>query len=162
MILDKLAQPKAHLNRDDLTPNQKKHLWVVMQRHDATQGFSYDRFFKEGFKEWELRGIDRIKKDFLQLHEKELWTTPEEDGTIGYAGVLAFIDDNEHCFYDLIGRVGLKMVFTAYMGELGMGSNTVLERFGKAQEEDFKDYERIGILAVIEEFEQEVEGQNIE
>ncbi len=161
MILDKLDQPFTHLNCDELTPNQKKHLWEVMMRHGASQGFAYDRFFKEGFSEWELRGVEKIKKDFLKEHERELWTEPDVEGVVGYSAILAFLDEGNDNFYNIIGRARLKLVFVNYMAELGMGANTVLRRFGKEEEQDFKDYERIGIRAVIAEFEQEVKENNI-
>lgn len=144
MILDKMVEPNAHLACDDLTPNQKKHLWTVMMRHGASQGFAYDRFFKEGFREWELLGIDNVKRDFLKKHEDKLG---EADADVG--------------FYDCIGKARLKLAFVDYMGSLGMGSNTVLVRFGKNQEEDFKNYERIGIRAVIKEFEREARELDI-
>lgn len=154
MIKTKLTSPGAHLNCDDLTPNQKLYLWELMKSYGASQGFAYDRFFKEGFREWELLGIDNIKKRFIEEHQKELWTTPEDDGTVGYAGVLATYGDVCNTpgeFYRTLGRVfGLKKQFTEYMKSLGMGTNSVLNHFTN---DDWKDYERVGIMAVIDEFE---------
>lgn len=155
MILDKIEQPQTHLNRDDLSPNQKKHLWTVMMRYGASQGFAYDRFFKEGFRQWELIGIDRAKEDFLRIHGEAL------RGTCSEADAADAVADTGDCFYDKIGRARLKLTFMSYMNGLGMGYNTVLERFGKSQEDDFKQYERMGIRAVVKEFEREVAERNI-
>ncbi len=149
MIIEKLTQPSAHLNRDDLSANQKKLLWETMMRHGASQGFAYDRFFKEGFQQWELQGIADIKRRFLNEHLTELF--PDGDAT---QEAIDSICQNDGEFYRTLGRVfGLKKVFTDYMGTLGMGSNSVLNKFSV---DDWKDYERIGITAVMREFEQEV------
>ena len=66
MIIDKLTEPRTHLESVDLTPNQKVHLWAVMARYGAKQGFSYKRFFDKGFRQWELQGIDNIKRTSSQ------------------------------------------------------------------------------------------------
>lgn len=153
MITDKLANPKTHLVCDDLTPNQKKLLWEVMARYGALQSFAYDRFFKEGFLAWELKGIDQIKRDFLAEHRGEMFPDgvdadklPSEEDMISGAGV----------FYRVLGMTfGMKKVFTEYMNGLGMGSNSVLNKFST---DDWKAYERVGIMAVMEEFEREAVG----
>lgn len=135
MILEKIARPKSHLRKDDLTPAQKKSLWGVMLRHQASQGFSYDRFFKEGFREWELLGIDNIKAQFLREHN---------------------VDLGGEVFYEAIGRARLKLAFQSRMREFGMSCLTVLTRFGKKREADFKEYERVGIHKIVAEFEREI------
>lgn len=144
---NKLSQQGGYLTREDLTPNQKKHLWKVMQRHEAKPGFSYERFFAKGFRKWELIGIDAIKNDFLKEHQAEL------------AEVNIRKKDT---FYHAIGRAHLKLTFVARMAKLGMGTNTVVSRFGNMRETDFKEFERIGISTIIEEFINEVEQYNID
>lgn len=155
MIIEKLTQPGAHLNCDDLTPNQKKLLWEIMKRHGASQGFAYDRFFKEGFALWELKGIDTIKRQFLSDRFSELFpdqTTMPEALVSGAILDTVVVTNGE--FYRTLGRTfGMKKVFTDLMGTLGMGSNSVLNKFST---DDWKDYERIGVQAVMQEFETEV------
>ena len=155
MIIEKLTQPGAHLNCDDLTPNQKKLLWEIMKRHGASQGFAYDRFFKEGFALWELKGIDTIKRQFLSDRFSELFpdqtTMPE---ALASGAILDTVVATNGEFYRTLGRTfGMKKVFTDLMGTLGMGSNSVLNKFST---DDWKDYERIGVQAVMQEFEKEV------
>lgn len=149
MIIEKLTQPGAHLNCDDLTPNQKKLLWEIMKRYGASQGFAYDRFFKEGFLQWELIGINSIKRKFLESHQTDLF--PEGNVPEGF---IETICQNDGEFYRTLGRAfGLKKIFTDYMGTLGMGSNSVLNKFST---DDWKAYERVGVLAVVGDFEREL------
>lgn len=151
MIADKLSQPRTHLNCDDLTPNQKVFLWEVMARHGAKQGFSYDRFFEKGFSRWELMGITAIKHDFIRTHVKELFPEHEPEDI---EKVIAGIDAVNGEFYRLLGRsYGLKKIFHAYISELGMSITTSLKRFSM---DDWEDFERVGIYAIMEEFEREV------
>ena len=150
MIIDKLTLPRTHLNCDDLTPNQKVLLWEVMERHGAKRGFSYDRFFDKGFFEWELLGVDAIKRLFLNDHAAVLFPYAPEQRD-------ALIDDiirRDGEFYRTLGlRHGLKCDFHAYTSSLGMGITTSLKRFST---EDWLDYERIGVRNVMLEFEREV------
>lgn len=143
------------MNCDDLTPNQKKLLWEIMKRHGASQGFAYDRFFKEGFALWELTGIEPIKRKFLNDHFSELFpdqaAEPEASAS---SDILDTVVATNGEFYRTLGRTfGMKKVFTDHMGTLGMGSNSVLNKFSS---DDWKDYERIGVQAVMQEFETEV------
>ena len=73
MIIEKITEPKTHLECNDLTPSQKKVLFAVMAKYGALQYFAYDRFFKEGFHEWELKGINQIKRDFIDAHRAEIF-----------------------------------------------------------------------------------------
>ena len=53
------------LKSDELTPNQKKLLIRILVENGASQSFVYVRFFEKGFSEWELRGVDNIKRTFI-------------------------------------------------------------------------------------------------
>lgn len=149
LILEKIMRPGLHLQNKDLTPQQKVKLWEIMKRYGASQGFSYDRYFKEGFRQWELTGTDQMKIDFLQEHALEIWPDDEKDESS-----FKEIANQKGEFYRTIGRVfGLKKTFSEYAMALGMGANSVLNHFSS---DDWKDYERIGILAIVEEFEKEI------
>ena len=151
MIIEKLQQPKTHLECNDLTPNQKKLLWEVMGRHEALQYFAYDRFFKEGFHQWELMGINRIKREFIEAHKTEIF--PEGVDT----HLLPTVDEmitGKGVFYRVLGMsFGMKKQFMEYMNSLGMGNNSVVSKFTT---DDWRDYERIGVMTIMEEFEREV------
>lgn len=152
MIIEKITEPKTHLECNDLTPSQKKVLFAVMAKYGALQYFAYDRFFKEGFHEWELKGINQIKRDFIDTHRAEIFP----DGVDTH--LLPTIDEmvnGKGVFYRVLGMsFGLKKVFTEHMNQMGMGSNSVLNKFST---DDWSDYERIGVKACIEEFEREIE-----
>lgn len=149
MIIEKLQQPEAHLQCDDLTPTQKKQLAEVMLRHEMKWGLAYNRFFRFGFKEWELKGIDKIKRDFLSQHQEEIFppnldmSQPTPDDMVNGKGV----------FYRMLGMtIGMKKLFMEHMNTLGMGSNSVINKFSN---DDWADYERVGILTILQEFEHE-------
>ena len=112
MIIEKLQQPEVHLQCDDLTPNQKKLLAEVMLRHEMKWGLAYNRFFRFGFKEWELKGIDQIKRDFLSQHQEEIFppnldmSQPTSDDMVSGKGV----------FYRMLGMtIGMKKLFMEHM-----------------------------------------------
>ena len=130
MIIEKLQQPEVHLQCDDLTPNQKKLLAEVMLRHEMKWGLAYNRFFRFGFKEWELKGIDQIKRDFLSQHQEEIFppnldmSQPTSDDMVSGKGV----------FYRMLGMtIGMKKLFMEHMNTLGMGSNSVINKFSNAK-----------------------------
>ncbi|MCF0243437.1 MAG: hypothetical protein HUK06_01590 [Bacteroidaceae bacterium] len=152
---------KKHLQSSDLSANQKKCLYAVMQKNGATEMFSYTRFFRDGFKEWELRGIDNIKKDFLKENEVQIMTATDESGDKGYAGVLAFIEQNDKAFYDILGMSRLKLKFIKHMESLGMCTSVVIKRFSELREQDFKAFERKGINAIVKDIEREINENNI-
>lgn len=133
----------------DLTPDEKKRLYALMQRNGSSASFAYDRFFKEGFAWWELVGIDNIKKNFLRHHAADL-LGPDRDGDKGYAYALS-LDDEPGSFYRAILQVrGLADKFKRYMHYLGMLSEaTIIRRF---REDDWRIYERRGIRSIIDEY----------
>lgn len=144
MIVNKISQPKAHLSSDDLTPQEKEILFTLMQKYGASRGFAYDRFFKEGFSLWELEGVDQIKRRFLSEHKKEIFPSEVKAKT-------ADIVDGKGVFYRTLGlHVGMKKLFTEFMANLGMGANSVLNKFST---DDWKAYEVVGVLRIAELFE---------
>ena len=158
-IFNNLIKPHKHLKPNDLSPEEKKNLYALMMKHGASYSFGYDRFFKEGFSEWELIGINAIKKDFLKLHDAEIANAVPDDGNNedrGYAAVLELEADNKGGFWNILGQVrSLKSSFREYMSNLGMLSSiTVFNRFSK---DNWKDWELIGIYAIIEEYKKNAE-----
>lgn len=149
-IFDKVLQMKSPLSVDDLSPDEKKLLYALMVSNGATKGFTYDRFFQKGFLQWELDGVDTIKRDFLKAHEREMLESGADDDAKGYAFALS-LDDSKGGFYRAIGQVkGLRSRFKDYMRERGMQSDmTIINRFTS---DDWKPYERRGIRDIIEEY----------
>ena len=151
MIIDKLTPPGSHLKSEDLTPTQKEQLYEVMRRHEASQGFAYDRFFKEGFKPWEIQGIDGVKRDFLALNAETIWPDPQDRpqsaDDVRYDQVVT----QKGRFYALISDVyGLRKIFIDHMADLGMGASQLRLKFPT---DEWRDYERVGILTIVREFE---------
>lgn len=144
-FLNKISEG-GHLDCKDLLPDQKLVLWEVMIRHGATQAWAYDRFFKEGFRKWELIGINKIKDDFINEHKAELWHN--------YADAeIAIQIQNTYKkgeFYMTLSRAqGLKKILREEMNALGMGGNSVLNKFST---DSWKEYELKGVYSLIDEF----------
>ncbi len=151
MISDKLTHPRTHLNSDDITANQKVLLFDIMQRHGATRGFAYNRFFQKGFDLWELTGITNINRDFLLTHIAEIYPHMTKEETIPFIEELAVDTRN---FYQTLGRVpGLKSIFQKHIGAMGMSNAVVFLRYNA---DNFRPYERMGIRVIIQQFENEV------
>lgn len=153
-IFNILLIPHKHFKSNDLTVDQKKLLYSIMMKHGASYSLGYDRFFKEGFEKWEMLGINTIKKDFLQLHDKEIANAIPEDSSDndrGYAAVLELNADTKGGFWKTLSQVyALRSVFREYMFKLGMLSGvTIMKRF---KNDDWKEWELIGINKIIEEF----------
>ena len=140
-LFAKLLTSKGVLQATDLTVSEKKDLCSFLQRYGISQALYYDRFFKEGFYEWEIEGINHIKSFFMDE------CLSDEKGNITESGK----------FYELIGnRRGLKSQFTKLMYDKGMRSEvTVRKRFAS---DDWKPWELMGICAIIEEFCKEYEA----
>ena len=152
---DKMFKNGCALNVGDLSVEEKSHLYNLLKRHGASLGFSYARFFRDGFREWELQGIDMIKSDFLKKHEKEIVINLPVKRREGEDDSDVTIFDLDYskpgAFYNVLGLAkGLKKSFSLMMQEKGMSSNaTILKRFST---DDWRPFEQIGIRAIIEEF----------
>lgn len=138
--LIKILNQHSCLKATDMSADDKKKLYSIMERYGATQSTTYNRFFDKGFDLWELRGIDLCKKLFIRENvpadDKELSDHLFSVGS-GFYTELPFMS-------------GLKSNLVNYMASLGMEHrNTVCKRFDA---DDWKQWERVGILAIIEEF----------
>ena len=130
-VITKVMTPKGIFLSSDLTIDEKKVLYGLMQMYGAGQALAYDRFFKEGFDEWELQGIDAIVQDFC----RENGITYQSDKSL---------------FEMIDGQVGLKEPLYQKMEPMGMCRNTVRKRF---TQNDWKPWERMGIKKIMDEYE---------
>lgn len=71
MILQNLIREKR-LQSSDVSVIDKEKLYSLMEKYGASRGFTYDRFFKEGFRLWELVGVDFVKDFSLEVIRKKL------------------------------------------------------------------------------------------
>lgn len=161
-IFNNLLKTGTALSANDMAADDKKNLFAYMVKNGSSAAFAYDRFFREGFALWELRGIDDIKQEFLNDYRLELLTgepvDPQPDGSEvtcdngdrGYAAVLAIAGDEPGGFYRAISHVrGLANRLKERMAQMGMCETTTWRRF---QSDNWKDYERAGIRNVISGF----------
>ena len=66
-IVKKITKLCTPLHTDDLTAEDKKALYAVLEKKGFTRATFYLRFFQKGFSEWEIEGIDECKHQFLLL-----------------------------------------------------------------------------------------------
>ena len=129
-IFDKLTIDGKHLDAADLKPNEKSRLYNLMKTYGASIYFSYDRFFKEGFSQWELIGVNRIAREFCEAND----LPPTEAGQL---------------FRSLKDGDGKKEALYVRMEQLGMSRVTTRKHF---LADDFKPWERVGISHIIDMF----------
>lgn len=140
------------LSAKDLTPEDKKRLYVLFEGYGMPKSTCYNRFFDKGFCQWEIMGVSHIRDVFLVREKSNTDNTPEGDeGSRGYGAVLALsskYDDSK--FYEIVTTLKQGKRLCDRMAELGMSSQmTVRTRF-KAN--DWKPWELKGVKAIIDEF----------
>lgn len=129
----KITYPKGILATADLTADEKRALYSLFARYELTEATAYNRLFVKGFDEWELRGIDDIKREFCDRY------------------ALNNLRNTGEGFYSaLTANAGLKTALVNQMTILGMEHRiTVARRFDA---DDWHPWERIGIRAIVNEF----------
>ena len=164
-IFEKVMVPGGILSPKDLTADEKRRLYAVMEERGASGAFAYTRFFRDGFAEWEIEGIWKAKIEYLQqLHTDEKLnidvrlteTRPTPDGETYKYKHFCFTDGREIAFditspgdlWQFLGEIRHRIHFGEYMARLGMKSQTtVAKRFAV---DDWKEYELTGIKQIIE------------
>lgn len=143
-VLHKITSSKV-LTCDDLTSQDKEKLYTLMERLGASRAFTYDRFFKEGFRLWELIGVDSIKDFFLlSSAHKDLYD---------YLNVLRVDNRSEDGWFwtAISSEWGLRASLKAVMIQLGMLSEvTIQKRFST---DNWKEFERKGLISILSSFE---------
>lgn len=132
------------LDVKDLTADEKKRLYAVMERWGMSKTTCYSRFFYKGFDSWELQGITKVINEFLLTAVFD-----SEEGNRGYGYVLSLMPDyDDSKFYELITNLKIGVRFCDYMSARGMTSQmTVRTRF-KAY--DWKPWELVGIGNILD------------
>ena len=157
-IVKKITKLCTPLHTDDLSAEDKKALYAVLEKKGFTLATFYLRFFQKGFSEWEIEGIDECKHQFLlvpDVAQKLLdyvdADNPENiEGDKGYLYTLAQSDE-PGVFYSCLKRVNAGMCnkFIAYMSERGMSAATVIKRFTI---DKWKPWEREGIRHILNSY----------
>ena len=157
-IVKKITKLCTPLHTDDLSAEDKKALYAVLEKKGFTLATFYLRFFQKGFSEWEIEGICECKHQFLLLPDvaQKLLDyvdadNPEKvEGDKGYLYTLAQSDE-PGVFYSCLKRVNAGMCnkFIAYMSERGMSAATVIKRFTV---DKWKPWEREGIRHILNSY----------
>ena len=157
-IVKKITKLCTPLHTDDLSAEDKKALYAVLEKKGFTLATFYLRFFQKGFSEWEIEGISECKHQFLLLPDvaQKLLDyvdadNPEKvEGDKGYLYTLAQSDE-PGVFYSCLKRVNAGMCnkFIAYMSERGMSAATVIKRFTI---DKWKPWEREGIRHILNSY----------
>lgn len=157
-IIEKVTQSNNSLDVNDLTSDEKKNLAEFLSAKGFTDSTFYLRFFQKGFDSWEIQGIENCKNQFLGLPDigKVLLAYVERDalgkeiGDKGYLYTLAK-SDKPGVFYACLKQAanGLCMKLYSFMEERGMSRTTIIKRFSA---DDWKEWEKVGIKALLEEF----------
>ena len=157
-IIEKITKLCTPLHTDDLSAEDKKALYAVLEKKGFTLATFYLRFFQKGFSEWEIEGIDECKHQFLLLPDvaQKLLDYVDADnperveGDKGYLYTLAQSDE-PGVFYSCLKRVNAGMCnkFIAYMSERGMSAATVIKRFTI---DKWKPWEREGIRHILHSY----------
>ena len=157
-IVKKITKLCTPLHTDDLSAEDKKALYAVLEKKGFTLATFYLRFFQKGFSEWEIEGIDECKHQFLLLPDvaQKLLDYVDADnperveGDKGYLYTLAQSDE-PGVFYSCLKRVNAGMCnkFIAYMSERGMSAATVIKRFTI---DKWKPWEREGIRHILHSY----------
>jgi hypothetical protein len=158
-LVEKILHPKAFFDTGDLSPDEKKRILTVLEKVGFTMPTFYLRFFQKGFSEWEILGVDKCKKQFLELPDvaQSLSEYVDEEnstsvpGDKGYFYVLAH-SDTPGVFYFCLKKVnkGLCNKFMDFMNERGMCPATTIKRF--STDDSWKPWEKAGMADILKQF----------
>lgn len=136
-IFSKLESPGGHLEAKDLTADEKRGLYALMGKYGLPESTTYNRFFDKGFDPWELMGVNQCKTDF---------TVSIEDGRLRDT-----LYNTDGGFYSALPEgSGYRMRLVSHMAERGMVHRATVEK--RFDADDWKEWERRGVRAVIDEF----------
>ena len=176
IILSKITEPQGVLAVSDLTPDEKKTLYAMMQKLGSSENFAYKRFFQDGFSTWEIEGIFPLKAaylNWLRTEEKiflevrcvgdsfvdgddnvamyrHFYRIPPKVGESETFEEFSFDINEPGDFWRFLGDIGYRQRFGNFMADRGMRSyHTVMKRFS---DDDWREWEKTGIRQVTELF----------
>lgn len=125
-VFDNILKSGCAATSSDFTPEDKKTIFAVMSAKGMSDGTAYNRFFRDGFVPWEIRGIEKVITDYVIENDIN-------DGIV--SDYVTFYKNLEN-----------KSAFKRYMNDLGMGFNTTIFRFSGF---NFRQWELEGIERII-------------
>lgn len=120
----------------DFSAREKEDLYVALCAKGMTRSTAYNRLFRDGFRAWELRGVDRLIRDYVA--ERRL--------------PLAYLADPTKFYVHL----PVKAPFVRYLKERGMSRFTCGTRFRIF---NFKPWEREGVASILENYLKKSSGE---
>lgn len=135
-FFDAVFSPGGTLVSGEFVGGQRERFFAAMEsQYDLNPRMLYNRIFKIGFEAWMLMGVDSVKDEFARL----------------YSILEDWREEREQSFMELIEEKDIpKMAFYKFIKELGISSTRVIYR--RFTDEDWKDWERIGIKQILTEY----------
>lgn len=125
LYFTKILNGRGCSTSSDFTAKEKEKLFSFFENYGMKRGTAYNRFFRDGFKKWELFGVDYCIKDCCNIN-----------GIDAPSDIKTFFGNNEQ-----------KKIFVSYMSKVGMSRPTLYKRFRPFS---FKDWEIVGVRALID------------
>lgn len=126
-MFENLINGRGRATSSLFSAEDKEIIYSIMEKNGMCRSTTYNRFFRDGFKEWELLGATKAIYQFV--HQKEM-----DDSVL--SNLKMFFPNLEN-----------KSEFKTYMNDLGMGVNSVATHF---TEWSFKKWEEVGVRQIIE------------
>ena len=127
-IFKNLLKGNTRVTSEAFTAVEKKKIYDVMLEKGMSGSTAYNRFFKDGFDAWEIKGIKSVLKEYISFSGEPINIEDESD---------------MRSFYDSLER---KAPFKQYMQEMGMCATIVIARFKGF---NFKPWELEGMECII-------------
>lgn len=113
----------------DFSADEKRFMFSVMEKYGMSVVTANYRFFRDGFSEWEMKGIRALIEEFVEDE-----------------GINIDFEDRIPSFYHSLPR---KETFKDFMEKQGMCRKTAVVRFSQ---DNFKPWELIGVKQIIESY----------
>lgn len=121
----KILNGRGCSTSSDFSVKEKEMLFSFFENHGMKRGTAYNRFFRDGFKGWELDGVEHCIKEYCM-----------SNGMLLPTDIRNFFRNTDR-----------KELFVSYMGSMGMSRPTVYKRFNNFS---FKGWEIVGVRTLVD------------
>lgn len=137
-IFENLLNGSGCATSSDFTPEDKRRIFNVMSSKGMSDGTAYNRFFRDGFSMWELKGIRQVITNYVKNN------TLDE----------SLLQDFQTFYKNLTDKTAFKQ----HMNSLGMGLNTTIYRFNgfNFRQWELDGMERVIMESLVDESDEEV------
>lgn len=129
------------IDGDDLVKEQREAFFQKMESFEMPRSTTFGRFFKKGFAQWEIEGVDAVKRKFVEAY------------SLNFPPDYNFLEDKRN-FYEILLAFEIPLSdFYDYMKQKGMKSSVTIKcRFAL---ESWKAWEKMGIRKILTDYERE-------